>query len=168
MLSIFGSSSPVELLLPLARIDEVTREPIVVFRMMRIASCELTGPSVYLSAAKIARRHPWLVAIGFHRLTMTIPSAHKKSAPGRTRTYDKAVNSRLLYQLSYRSVLEEFQFQIGKCIPLVFWPQGLKIRAKTPFSPDCQTLSPTKSSPITTRDTRFYRGVNSPPPGNSA
>ncbi len=26
------------------------------------------------------------------------------SAPGRTRTYDPAVNSRLLYQLSYRSV----------------------------------------------------------------
>ena len=27
-----------------------------------------------------------------------------KSSPGRTRTYDKPVNSRLLYQLSYRGV----------------------------------------------------------------
>jgi hypothetical protein len=27
------------------------------------------------------------------------------SSPGRTRTYDKAVNSRLLYQLSYRGIL---------------------------------------------------------------
>jgi hypothetical protein len=26
------------------------------------------------------------------------------SSPGRTRTYDKPVNSRLLYQLSYRGV----------------------------------------------------------------
>jgi hypothetical protein len=27
-----------------------------------------------------------------------------QSSPGRTRTYDKAVNSRLLYQLSYRGM----------------------------------------------------------------
>ena len=27
-----------------------------------------------------------------------------RSSPGRTRTYDPAVNSRLLYQLSYRGV----------------------------------------------------------------
>ena len=28
-----------------------------------------------------------------------------KSSPGRTRTYDPAVNSRLLYQLSYRGLV---------------------------------------------------------------
>ena len=28
-----------------------------------------------------------------------------KSSPGRTRTYDKAINSRLLYQLSYRGIV---------------------------------------------------------------
>ena len=32
------------------------------------------------------------------------PSHPRASSPGRTRTYDKAVNSRLLYQLSYRGL----------------------------------------------------------------
>ena len=35
------------------------------------------------------------------RLSAEIPQT-ENSSPGRTRTYDKAVNSRLLYQLSYR------------------------------------------------------------------
>ena len=48
----------------------------------------------------------------------------QRGAPGRTRTYDKAVNSRLLYQLSYRSVLG----QIGKFRSSFLGPQGLKFR----------------------------------------
>ena len=36
--------------------------------------------------------------------TVALFRREKESSPGRTRTYDPAVNSRLLYQLSYRGI----------------------------------------------------------------
>ena len=38
----------------------------------------------------------------------------KRSSPGRTRTYDPAVNSRLLYQLSYRGMFLKLAADAGR------------------------------------------------------
>jgi hypothetical protein len=47
--------------------------------------------------------------------TVALFRREKESSPGRTRTYDPAVNSRLLYQLSYRGMRRRLAIQaIGR------------------------------------------------------
>lgn len=45
----------------------------------------------------------------------------ESGSPSRARTYDKAINSRLLYQLSYRGTLEgaPYTATFGSCKPLM-------------------------------------------------
>ena len=75
-----------------------------------------------------------------------------KSSPGRTRTYDLAVNSRSLYQLSYRGSLFQFNPKcIGRLGQVTLMPAAVprsvpvmtvagKIRPRGPFhSPSCVT-----------------------------
>ena len=74
----------------------------------------------YLSKAMTALPTPTAVnqRVGGFRET-------KRSSPGRTRTYDKAVNSRLLYQLSYRGRTRRLGRGILKSISRSALGQGL-------------------------------------------
>ena len=44
-----------------------------------------------------------------------------KGSPTRTRTLDKAVNSRLLYQLSYRGSVPEYYYMVPLTARPLFW-----------------------------------------------
>ena len=48
----------------------------------------------------------------FYKYTSTV----KKNSPSRTRTYDSAVNSRVLYRLSYRGILADTQLPVKPII----------------------------------------------------
>lgn len=60
----------------------------------------------------------------------------ESGSPSRARTYDKAINSRLLYQLSYRGTLggAPYTATFGSCKPLMrFECSKLQISASQAF-----------------------------------
>ncbi len=79
----------------------------------------------------------WWVVGGF---------ANQKSSPGRTRTYDKAVNSRLLYQLSYRGISagEDGKVRAASCYYIIVtWCRRLGAKRRRKFFRPIVTVLPT-------------------------
>jgi hypothetical protein len=68
----------------------------------------------------------------------------ESGSPSRARTYDKAINSRLLYQLSYRGTLggAPYTATFGSCKPLMLI-ECSKLQIMTPDEPE--TIAPKKA-----------------------
>ena len=94
--------------------------PVELSRLINKKWWRLTGSNRWPSACKadalptelnlqkiwwpVRDSNPWMHAWKACELTVS-PTGHKNGAWSRTRTYDRSVNSRLLYQLSYSSIL---------------------------------------------------------------